>query len=146
MALGYLGAFRKFWNISGFLKIFGIFRDFWRDFCGKNWEFPDRFLEHFLGYFFLGLARTDNNWSLRFPRGRTRFHYIYPVPAVQKVGTGQRGLSRRNSNRVGLGEGERTKETLPSFPSPSPPLLWWLDWSRWKFVVVPAYPGAYFCE
>ena len=61
MDLGYLGAFRQFWDISGFLKIFGIFRDFWRDFCGKNWEFPDRYLEHFLGYFFLGLARTDNN-------------------------------------------------------------------------------------
>ena len=64
MALGYLGAFRKFWDISGFLENFGGIQRFLEGFLGKKlkkWEFPDRFLEHFMGYFFLGLARIDNN-------------------------------------------------------------------------------------
>jgi len=56
--LGYLGIFRKFW---GYLEIFG-------GILGKNWEFPDRFLEHFLGYvsrpnFYLSYEFTHAGYS-----------------------------------------------------------------------------------
>ena len=50
LSLGFLGIFTNFW---GFLEIFGgIFRK-------KNWEFPDRFLQHLSGYLCLGLCRIQ---------------------------------------------------------------------------------------
>ena len=115
------------------------------------------------------------------------------------MGTGQRGVNRKN--RYGVGKGGESEGTLPQFPSPSPLSLFfptladyapfstsdfkwqgrlkdflgfemfhswifwvgkfgkyflvWLDWSRFSFAyskecedsrVIPAYPGAYFCE
>ena len=44
---------RKFGIFRDFQKLLGIFRDSWRDFKGKKWEFPDRFLKYFSGYFCL---------------------------------------------------------------------------------------------
>ena len=38
--------------------IWGYFRGFWRDFYQKNWEFPERVLEHFSGLLWLGLNLT----------------------------------------------------------------------------------------
>ena len=48
--------FRKFWDILKFLETFwDIYRFLEGFFWEKLGEFPDRFLEHFLGYLCLGL-------------------------------------------------------------------------------------------
>ena len=49
------------------------------------------------------------------------------------MGTGQRGVSRKNSN--GVGEGRESKGTLPQFPSPCP-LFLFFPALRWLFAIL----------
>ena len=50
--------FNNLRDLWGFLENFSIFRGVWRDFKRKNWEFLDRFFEHFSGFLCLGLVYT----------------------------------------------------------------------------------------